>query len=216
MPLQHIEVRDIINARGLIAFENTLPLGTGLISSGTLDIVTDYNYAKVNLVANVAENKITLRRVANDSAGYDAANISTVDCMATLGKVTTPGYIYTGDFSGCVYYLYKTGPTEVTGVHAYSGSQAVTTNTGALFWKKKKQTMVVREFGPTDYFGRNPATLICRYPTRGEMDISTGEQSLAFLSVVDRTTVITYLFAAAGSPQGARIKRLIRTYRADY
>jgi hypothetical protein len=65
--------------------------------------------------------------VANDSATNNGVNVRTVDALATIGAITTPGYVYTGDFAGCVFYLYKTGADEVTGVHAYSGSQPVTT-----------------------------------------------------------------------------------------
>jgi hypothetical protein len=77
-------------------------------------------------------------------------------------------------------------------------------------------TQVVREFGPTDYFTRNPAMMICRYPTRGEMDVTQGEISLAFLACVERDTATTYLFSVAGSQQGSRVKRLIRTYHVKF
>jgi hypothetical protein len=78
--------------------------------------------------------------------------------------------------------------------------------------RKSVVNMVVREFGPTDYFTRNPARQICRYPTRGELDLSTGEQSLAFLSCVEQATATTFLFSTRGTPEGARVVRLLRTY----
>lgn len=214
MPLLTADIRTILESGGLIAFGSTITGGTPLITTGIIDQVVDNNYAKVNLTASVVNNTITMTRVANDSTTNNGVNISTVDVMATVGAISPPGYIYTGDFSGCVFYLYKTGPNEVTGVHAYSGSQPVTTRKG--IFRKKVVNQVVREFGPTDYFTRNPAMMICRYPTRGELDLSTGEASLAFLSCVDTTTATTFLFSAAGSPQGARVKRLLRTYHVKF
>jgi len=214
MPLLTADIRTIIENQGLIVFASNVAGGTALIGTQTGDQVVENNHAKVNLAASTATNTITLTRVANDSTTNNGVNIRTVDALATIGAITTPGYVYTGDFSGCVFYLYKTGGDEVTGVHAYSGSQPVTTRVG--FFRKKVVNQVVREFGPMDYYKRNPAMMICRYPTRGELNLQTGEISLAFLSCVERTTATTYLFSVAGSPQGSRVRRMIRTYHVKY
>lgn len=209
MPLQTDDIRTILESGGLIRFasEGVTP-GTALIETGIVDQIVDNNYKKLKLTVSTAGNSITLTRVPNDSADNNAVDVLTVDAKATVGTVNTPGYIYTGNFSGCVFYLYRSQLGEISGVHAYNGSQPVTT--GKLMWKKTKQ--VVREFGPQDYFLRNPARMICRYPTRGEMDLSTGEQSLSFLSCVENTTATTFLFSVRGSAEGYRIQRLIRTY----
>jgi hypothetical protein len=208
------DIRTILEAGGLVAFPSINTGSANLINRGIVDQVVDNNYAKMNLTASVVDNTITMTRVNNDATNNNGVNISTIDVMATVGTVSLPGYVYTGDFSGCVFYLYKTGPSQVSGVHAYSGTQAVTTRKG--IFRKKVVNMVVREFGPTDYFTRNPAALICRYPTRGELDLSTGEQSLAFLSCVETTNATTFLFSAAGSTKGARVKRLLRTYDVTF
>lgn len=94
-------------------------------------------------------------------------------------------------------------------MHAYSGAQPVKKK---RFLRKTTVNMVVREFGPTDYFMRHPARQICRYPTRQEMEITTGEQCLAFLSCVDHTTATTFLFSTRGTAEGARVVRMLRTY----
>jgi hypothetical protein len=214
MPLLTADIRKILEAKGLVVFGTTVPGGTALITTGVGDRVVDNNHAKVNLTADTVGNIITLTRVANDSTTNNGVNIRTVDALATIGAITLPGYVYTGDFSGCVFYLYKTGPDQVTGVHAYSGSQPVETRSG--FFRKKVITQVVREFGPMDFYTRNPAQMICRYPTRGELDVSTGEISLAFLSCVERTTATTYLFSVQGSPAGSRVKRLLKTYHVKF
>ncbi len=209
MPLLSADIRSILNAGGLIRFRSNVVGGSGLINTGINDLIVDRNFAKVTLTASVGDNTITMTREANDSTTSNGVNIFTVDAMATVGSITTPGYIYTGDFSGCVFYLYKTG-TEVTGVHAYNGSQPVTKRVGVL--RKKVITQVVREFGPVDYFNRNAGQLICRYPTRGQMDLTTGESSLSFLSCVDNTTASTFLFSVQTSPEGARVKRFLQGY----
>ncbi|MBN8891514.1 MAG: hypothetical protein J0H91_14605 [Rhodospirillales bacterium] len=214
MPLLTADIRTILQNGGVISFPSTVTGGTGLVNTGIVDQVVDNNYSKVNLTADVVANTITLTRVSNDSTTNNGVNIFTVDVMATVGAINPPGYIYTGDFSGCVFYLYKTGPNQVTGVHAYSGSQPVTTRVGVF--RKKVVNQVVREFGPTDYFTRNPAMMICRYPTRGEMDLSTGERSLAFLSCVDTTTATTFLFTVANSPGGARVVRMLSAYHVKF
>jgi len=217
VPLLTAQIRTILESQGLVTFPSTNTGGIGLIDTGIVDLVVDNNYSKVNLTASLANNTITLTRVNNDSTTNNGVNVATIDVKATVGTISTPGYIYTGDFSGCVFYLYKTGPNQVSGVHAYSGTQAVTTVKKNFFGMKKSVVnMVVREFGPADYFTRNPAQQICRYPTRGEMDVTTGEASLAFLSCVDTTSATTFLFSAAGTAQGARVKRLIRTFHVKF
>ena len=214
MPLLTADIRTILEAGGLISFASNIAGGSPLITTGVVDQVVDNNYAKVDLTASTANNTITLTRVANDSTTNNGVNIRTVDALATIGAITTPGYVYTGDFSGCVFYLYKTGADEVTGVHAYSGSQPVTTHVG--IFRKKVVNQVVREFGPIDYYTRNLAMMICRYPTRGELNVLNGEISLGFLSCVEKTTATTYLFSVAGSPQGSRVRRLLKTYHVKF
>ncbi len=132
--------------------------------------------------------------------------------MAMVGKVNIPGYVYTGDFSGCVFYLYKTGPSEVTGAHAYSGSQPLTTTTGPFWNRKKVINQVVREFGPRDYFTRNPGREICRHETRNEIDILAGETSLGFLSCVETNSATTFLYSVKGSKDGYDVVRFLREY----
>ena len=214
MPLQTAEIRRILENGGLVTFGSLVPGGTRMIDTGTNDMVVENNYTKVNLVATTDDDTISMTRVANDSNDGNGVNIRTIDAMATVGTITAPGYIYTGDFSGCVFYLYKTGANTITGVHAYSGVQPVTQRVG--IFRRKVVNNVVREFGPTDYFTRNNGQLICRYPTRGQLDITAGEISLAFLACVERTTATTYLFSVSGSPAGSRVRRLIQTYHVKF
>jgi hypothetical protein len=214
MPLLNAEIRAILSNGGLVRFPSTVPGGTGLITDGIVDQIVDRNFSRVTLTASVEDNTITMTRGASDSTTTNGVNIFTVDAKATVGSTNAPGYIYTGDFSGCVFYLYQGPGTEVIGVHAYNGSQPMTRRVG--IFRRKVITQVVREFGPVDYFNRNPARMICRYPTRGQMDVSTGENSLSFLSCVDTTTATTFLFSVQGTAQGARVKRLLQTYHVRY
>ena len=101
----------------------------------------------------------------------------------------------------------------VTGVHAYSGMVTTTTK---RFLRKPKLNQVVREFGPADYYTRNRGQMLCRYPTRGQLDIMGGEISLSFLSCVEKTTATTFLFSVRPSPDGARVGRLLETHAASF
>jgi hypothetical protein len=215
MPLQTAIIRTILERGGLITFGSNVQIGTPMITTATGDNIVENNYVKVTLTANAGNDTIDLTRVANDSNASNAVNIRTIDALATIGAITVPGYIYTGDFSGCVFYLYKTGPHEVTGVHAYSGSQPITKRTGVL--RRKVIVQEVREYGPSDFYLRtNGGTQLCRYPTRGELNVQNGEISLGFLSCVDVNTATTFLFAVAGSPQGSRVRRLLKTYHVRF
>jgi hypothetical protein len=210
MSLQTDAIRTILEKEGLIKFTRSTT-DLSLIDRGIIDEVVENNYSKYDLTVIPDDKIISMMRVANGTSTYNAINIQTIDVKATVGTISTPGYVYTGDFSGCVFYLYKLQSGEVSGVHAYSGMQRVT-KPGWLWGTTSK--MEVREFGPTDYFKRNPAREICRYPTRLEMDLSTGEKSLAFLSCVENTSATTFLFSTKGTSEGARVVRMLREYPA--
>jgi hypothetical protein len=215
--LRKNDIRQIIENKGLIMFGSRVKAGSPMIQSGIQDMVVENNFVRTKLTIDVPNRVIVMTRVDNDADGAqsNAVNIRTVDAKATTGSITTPGYVYTGDFSGCVFYLYRTGPDQILGVHAYNGSQPVESRTKYL--RRKVSKMVVREYGPTDYFTRSQSGIqLCRYPTRGQMDPSLGEISLGFLSCVDRTTATTFLFGVRGTPQGSRITRLIQTYHVSY
>jgi hypothetical protein len=216
MPLVTDQIRTILQNKGLISFVNSGTVEIGKITTGINDAVVDNNYTKLNLSANTGDNKIVMSRVNNGSNKFNGVNIFTVDGFANTGTITAPGYVYTGDFSGCVFYLYKNAGNQITGVHAYSGLFKETATKGRFFWKKKIINEVVRESSPVDYFTRNPGTQICRYPTRGEINILGGEMSLAFLSCVERTTATTFLFAVKNSAEGARVMRVLHEYNANF
>ena len=208
------DIATILGAKGLVKFAS----GTGdskMIDTNTKDQVVQNCYTKLRLTASTADNIITMTRVDNSSVDNNCIDIRTIDSVSAIGAVTLPGYVYTGNFSGCVFYLYKTGANEVTGVHAYSG-MVTTTIPPRHFWNKAKVNSVVREFGPADYYTRNPAQVICRYPTRGQLDIMGGEISLAFLSCVEKTSATTFLFSVRQDKEGARVGRLLETHEVAF
>ncbi len=132
-----------------------------------------------------------------------------------MGPITPPGYIYADEFSGCVFYLYRTPSGQVMGVHAHSGlKQEFERLKSGQYGRMINE--VVRETGPTDHFTRNPGTQICRYPTRQQLRVQDGEHYLAFLSVVDRNAAMTFLFAYKNTPEGRRITRLVNDYYATF
>ncbi len=212
MALLTSDIQTILAAKGLVKF-NSSTTDSSMVTTSTNDNVVENCYTKLRLTTSVGDNIITLTRVDNDTADNNCIDIRTIDSVSAIGAVNMPGYVYTGNFSGCVFYLYKTAPKEVTGVHAYSG--IVTTRT-KRFLRKSKVTQVVREFGPSDYFLRHPGTQLCRHPTRGQLDIMGGEISLSFLSCVETNTATTFLFSVRSSMEGARVGRLIEVYEDEF
>jgi len=212
MPLLTTSIETILGAKGLVKFARATE-DSSLIETNTQDQVVKNCYSKLRLTASTGDNTITVTRVDNTATDNNCIDIRTIDSVSAIGAVKVPGYVYTGNFSGCVFYLYKTGIDEVTGVHAYSG--IVTTRT-KRFLRKPKVNQVVREFGPAEFYTRNPAKMLCRYPTRGQLDIMGGEISLAFLSCVEKTTATTFLFSVRSSMEGARVGRLLETYEAKF
>ncbi len=108
MPLKTTEIRTILGSSGKIVFPSKLgevEAGSKLIDRGIVDEVVQYNYTKIDLTIDTVTNTIIMTRVANDSTTNNGVNIRTEDRMAMVGKVNIPGYVYTGDFSGCVFYL---------------------------------------------------------------------------------------------------------------
>lgn len=77
----------------MLKFPSNLPGNPGLINMGIVDQIVDNNYSKLDLTISTVDNTITMRRVANDSTVYNSVNILTVDVMATVGTVKTPGYV---------------------------------------------------------------------------------------------------------------------------
>ena len=223
MPLLTDDIDAILSSNGKVKF-NSLVSGEGIIDTHTGDAIFKNCYNKQILTASRAENTITMTRVAMDATNNNCIDIRTIDSVAAIGAVGTPGYVYTGNFSGCVFYLYKTGAKEVTGVHAYSGMKTVTTQKSFLFIKWKKITTQVQESSPQDFYLRNPGQLICRHPTRGELKTGafTGdpaaETSLAFLSCVEATSATTFLFSVKASMSAPEftVRRLLAKYVDAY
>lgn len=217
MPLLIGDIRTILNNKGLVKFDSTLDGRVDLIETATGDKVVETSYTKNRLTASTGDNTITITRVANDKkyAEYNCIDIRTIDQVSAIGRVKAPGYVYTGNFSGCVFYVFqnKTGDRELIGVHAYNG---LVTKSTWRFLRKPKITRVPKEFGPKDYFSRHPAKQICRYPTRGQLDVTVGEISLAFLSCVEATSATTFLFSVLQDKEGARVGRVIQEFEADY
>jgi len=220
MALLTAEIKAILeDPNGLVNFSN--PSGVKPITTSTGDAIVENSYTKNRLTVDSDNKTITITRVAADTTDNNCVDIHTIDAVSAIGPVKIPGYVYTGNFSGCVFYLYKTGVDEVTGVHAYNGY----VNKGVKpFFGKPKITRVVHEFGPKDYYKRNIGTKICRYPTRGELQLGavigdpTAENSLNYLSCVEKTRATTFLFSfqSGDASKGARVGRLLATHVKDF
>src|SRR5579862_2468898 len=211
MTLHADVIHDIVTSGGWVKYKNIGPIGqnTGGASTGDDPLVAE-SYYKLKLEVSAADKTISLTRLANAATEWNCVDIRTEENRAIMGVITPPGYIYTDEFSGCVFYLYQLPSGQVMGVHAYSGLKQ-------QFEKTKKGKFnvineVVREYSPKDYFTRNPGKEICRYPTRQELRVRDGENYLAFLSVVERDAAMTFLFAYKNTPEGRRVTRLVHDY----
>lgn len=208
MALLTDQIETVLTTGGLVRFPK---LGEATISTNQrVTSVTD-SFSRAKLTVD-GSNTILFSSQTGTTTDYNCVNVHTLDSQSALGPVGVPGYVYTGNFSGCVYYLYKTGLNEVTGVHAYNGM--VTVKTKRLL-RSPKITQVAREFGPQGHFTGGGAKQICRHPTRGQLQLGkvigdpAGEDCLNFLSCVERTVATTFLFSTKGTMEGVRVKRLL-------
>lgn len=217
MALLTTDIEAVLTTGGLVRFPR---LSEATITSNErVTAVTD-SFSRAKLTVDRGANTILFSSQTGTTADYNCVNVHTLDQQSALGPVGIPGYVYTGNFSGCVYYLYKTGANEVTGVHAYNGMVTVATK---RFLRKPKITQVVREFGPrSHYAGIAGAVEICCHPTRGQLALGkvigdpTGEDCLNFLSCVERTSATTFLFSTKGTMDGVRVKRLLDKFVDPY
>jgi hypothetical protein len=213
--LQADDIHAIVTSGGLVTYKPVGCVGENTMGASTGDdpLIAE-SYYKLKVEVSRADNTIKLSRLSKTVAEWNGVDIRTEENRCIMGPITPPGYIYTDEFSGCVFYLYRTGG-QVMGVHAYSGLKRE-------YDKPKKGKApkiineVVREYSPTDHYTRNPGTLICRYPTRQQLRVQDGENYLAFLSVVDRTAAMTFLFAYRNTPEGRRITRLVDDFYATF
>jgi hypothetical protein len=210
MALLTKEIETVLTTGGFVRFPK---LSEATISTNQrVTAVTD-SFSRAKLTVDSGANTILFTSQTGTTTDYNCVNVHTLDSQSAIGPVSIPGYVYTGNFSGCVYYLYKTGLNEVTGVHAYNGMVTVTTK---RFLRSPKITQVPREFGPQGHFtGGGGATQICRHPTRGQLQLGktigdpAGEDCLNFLSCVERTVATTFLFSTKGTKEGVRVRRLL-------
>jgi len=213
------EIAEILSNKGLVKLASNIgPKEPGSNSLGEGHV--DYQFK--NMLLTVAPGEITLTRVANDAAdtSFDCVNAITNTNRSCLGTVRIPGYVYTDNFSGCVFYLYRGDSNHVIGVHAHQGLDTVsnTIQSGAL----KGVTInkeVRKEYGPADFMLRGGKTLLCRHETRGELteaEKTGGRNFLAFLSCVEVDKATTFLYSYAGGAEGNRVGRLIHTYEDKF
>lgn len=213
MALLTNEIKTILTARGMITYPTNEAFGAAPNGSLTDDPAVEGNFTYITVTASVGDNTITITREKDNGLTKNGVDVQTLDGRSVIGTADIPGYVYTGNFSGCVYYLYKTAPAKITGVHAYSGMVSETSRKGLL--RKKVINQVVREFSPQGHFARTGGQLLDRYETRGE--VRPGEEdNLAFLSCVERTTVTTFLFSTKRIPGGSRVVRLLRAIHLGY
>lgn len=216
MPLLTTDIETVLVSGGFVRFARLIE--AEITTNERVTAVTD-SFSRAKLTVDAGANTIIFTSQTGTTTDYDCVNVHTLDQQSALGPVAVPGYVYTGNFSGCVFYLYRTGQNEVTGVHAYNG---LVTKTTKRFLRKPKIKQVAREFGPKGHFLGTGAVEICRHETRGQLSLGAyigdpaGEDCLNFLSCVERTSATTFLFSTKGTQDGVRVKRLLDKFVDRY
>lgn len=218
------EIENIIRNHGLVKLTSSIGYGvepaTNALGSGHVD----YQFKNCNLT--VGDGLITLNRVADkaDDSTFNCVDVITNTNTACLGRVKIPGYVFTADFSGCVFYLYRDDATHVIGVHAHQGLDTIrTTKKYGPFklFKKKINAEVRKEYGPQEYMAVKAKRMLCRHETRGEMtdeekDMSRARHFMAFLSCVELDGATTFLYTYAPGEGGNRISRLVHKFEDEF
>ena len=210
------EIEDVLTNKGLVKL--TTSIGTAEPETNNLGLGhVDYLYKKTNLT--VSDGVIKVNRVSNDAgdSSYNCVNVITTTNKSCLGPVRMPGYVYTDNFSGCVFYLYQNA-RHVIGVHAHQGLDTVhTTERYGPFklFKRMINAQVRKEYGPTEYMTMHARKQLCRHETRGELtdeEKTGGRNFMAFLSCVELTQATTFLYVYSGGLEGNRVVRLVHKF----
>jgi hypothetical protein len=210
------EIENVLTNRGVVKLTTSIGVAEPETNGLGLGHV-DYLYKKTNL--SVSDGVITVNRVSNDAGdgSYNCVNVITTTNKSCLGPVRMPGYVYTDNFSGCVFYLYKNAH-HVIGVHAHQGLDTVRTTVQygpfKLFSKKIKSE-VRKEYGPREYMTMHARRELCRHETRGELteqEKTGGRNFMAFLSCVELAQATTFLYVYSGGLEGNQVVRLVHKY----
>ncbi len=210
------EIEAVLTNNGLI--KHTSSVGIREPKSNALGRGhVDYSYKCSNLT--VGAGVITINRVDDKSgdSSYNCVNVITTTNQSCLGPVKMPGYVFTDNFSGCVFYLYR-NVRHVIGVHAHQGLDAVqTTERYGPFklFKRQINAQVRKEYGPTEYMNSLALKQLCRHETRGELtdEEKVGARSfLAFLSCVELTYATTFLYSYTNGEGGYKVLRLVHKF----
>jgi hypothetical protein len=218
MPLLTNDIQAVLSSNGLVKMTSEIGAvepGSNAMCNGHSNM--DYQYKRISLSVDLASNSITLKRVANDAAVYNCVNVITTTNTACMGDVGLPGYVYTDNFSGCVFYLHKSGPNQVTGVHAHQGIDNTISKTISAGPMKGMviDSDVIKEYSPKNYMLVKNNKELCRHETRSVLTFEEkngGRNFLAFLSCVENNKATTFLYSYAGGMEGNRVGRLIETY----
>jgi hypothetical protein len=222
MALRTVEIEAVIRGGGLVKLTSSIgPTGPQTNEKGKGHV--DYSYKTCNLI--VGEGEITLNRVSNtaEDTTFNSVNVITTTNASCLGPVRIPGYVYTDNFSGCVFYLYKEDATHVIGVHAHQGLDTVQEEVryGPFkLFKKMINREVRKEYGPQEYMKALSKAKLCRHETRGQLtdeEKTGGKRFLAFLSCVELDSATTFLYSYEGRGlEGNRILRLVDKFVDEF
>ncbi len=189
MPLPVADVENILYNKGFLKFSKT-PAQINPDSGGPLDADiqnrVDMYFFMARSEVNRADNTITLRATDARDPYADTVNAVYQDNFASVGRLLPPGYVYTGNLSGCVFYLYRGLVGFVFGVHASRAS-------GILA-------------DPSQYFIRRGASLLYKWDSLGKLTGPLQGSFGAVLCCVDQADIEA--FAVAYNPQTGQVRQV--------
>jgi hypothetical protein len=195
MPLPIEDIEAVLNEGGLLTFDSRIGRvmpGNGGVAISQLGISNYYKMAV--LEPNRADKKLRLTSVLESDLSANCVNIVFDDNHATLGAIAAPGYLFSANFSGCVFYLYRDPFGFLHGAHA-------ATHSG-------------REFSPAEYFKARGCKLLWRYETKGLVDENPGCFG-AVLVCADTTSITGFVLATKSSMEGLQVKKVVYTRLID-
>jgi hypothetical protein len=132
-----------------------------------------------NATVNVTSDRFEITARPPNTLGADHVIIGNAPEWSAVGQVLGKGIIYSEDFSGCIFFLFRDPHGSVYGVHSYRSNGKYP--------------------DPTPYFNRLGAKLIYVFPTTGKFkpgnfgtviaNVGTDDITIDFLETRERKLV---------------------------
>jgi hypothetical protein len=151
MPIDIEKIKTIIKNRGTISFDAKKMT---LLKQTMWSIKNKYAEQEVYdccymATSKITDNKIEITACKEDDPNLDSAFIKYEPQNATMASVKAPAMIYTNEFSGCTFFLFRGPQRYFHGVHAHRGDN--------------------RFIDPTKWFEARGGKRVCLWPSKGKL-----------------------------------------------